>query len=70
MSEEPRETVFAYLGDDRTDEDAFCALQGRGLNVLVRRERRPTAADLWLEPPEDLLWFLRHWLDICNKEGS
>ena len=27
--------AIAYLGDDTTDEDAFRALQGRGLSVLV-----------------------------------
>lgn len=67
LSEESARTVFAYLGDDRTDEDAFSALQERGLNVLVRSEYRQTAADLWIEPPEELLWFLRRWLDICKK---
>lgn len=51
----------AYLGDDLTDEDAFAALEGRGLSVLVRDERRPSRADLWLRPPEELLDFLRRW---------
>lgn len=53
--------AVAYLGDDRTDEDAFEALDDRGLAVLVRRERRPTAADLWIRPPEELLEFLERW---------
>jgi trehalose 6-phosphate phosphatase len=52
----------AFLGDDRTDEDAFQALEGRGLRVLVRTEHRDTAADLWLTPPEELLAFLEHWV--------
>lgn len=52
----------AYLGDDRTDEDAFRALQGRGLTVLVRPQLRPTAAELWLRPPDELLLFLNDWL--------
>jgi len=33
-----------YLGDDLTDEDAFQALQGRGVGIVVRDEPRPTAA--------------------------
>jgi trehalose-phosphatase len=53
---------IAYLGDDQTDEDAFAALAGRGLNVLVRKELRPTKADLWLIPPDELLDFLDRWL--------
>ncbi|WP_051609535.1 trehalose-phosphatase [Fodinicurvata fenggangensis] len=35
-----------YVGDDITDEDAFRALAGRGLTIVVRdREERRTAAD-------------------------
>lgn len=53
----------AFLGDDLTDEDAFRAIKGRGLGVLVRPERRPTTADIWLKPPEELLAFLGAWHD-------
>jgi len=54
--------VAAYLGDDLTDEDAFQALKGSGLAVLVRKRSRPTCADAWIRPPEELLEFLGHWL--------
>ncbi|MEW5994601.1 MAG: trehalose-phosphatase [Candidatus Zixiibacteriota bacterium] len=54
---------LAYLGDDLTDEDAFRALEGRGLRVLVRSELRETAADIWIKPPEELLEFLGRWLE-------
>jgi trehalose-phosphatase len=53
--------VCAYLGDDLTDEDAFRALQGRGVSALVRRQWRPTSADLWLLPPRDVVRFLQNW---------
>jgi trehalose-phosphatase len=53
--------VAAYLGDDNTDEDAFRALHGKGLSVLVRPEFRETAADVWLRPPAELLEFLDRW---------
>ncbi len=33
-----------YLGDDTSDEDAFRAVAGRGLGVLVAEEPRPSAA--------------------------
>lgn len=56
-----RETAAAYLGDDTTDEDAFMAIRGRGIGVLVRPQFRTTAADFWLQPPEELLDFLRQW---------
>ena len=61
LATEPRDAAAAYLGDDLTDEDAFEALRGRGLSVLVRDELRRTAADVWLRPPGDLLDFLRRW---------
>ena len=58
--------VVAYLGDDCTDEDAFHALKGRGLPILVSPQPRPTAAEIWLKPPHELLDFLRQWLVACG----
>ncbi|MBU1936081.1 trehalose-phosphatase, partial [bacterium] len=58
--------TVAYLGDDLTDEDAFRVLKGKGLGVLVRPEFRPTTADLWLQPPDDLIEFLKNWITICR----
>jgi trehalose-phosphatase len=55
------DTPAAFLGDDVTDEDAFAALQGRGLTVLVRPDPRPTAAQIWLRPPQELTDFLQRW---------
>lgn len=57
----------AYLGDDATDEDAFSALKGSGLTILVRKELRKTGADLWIEPPGELLDFLHRWLEVCRS---
>jgi trehalose-phosphatase len=56
----------AYLGDDLTDEDAFRAIQDKGLGVLVRPEFRPTEAGLWLRPPAELLDFLDRWRDAAR----
>jgi trehalose 6-phosphate phosphatase len=59
----------AYLGDDLTDEAAFRAMNNAAsphLSVLVRRERRETAADAWLKPPEELRAFLKRW----GEQGS
>lgn len=61
LAEMKGEAVLAYLGDDLTDEDAFGAVKGRGLGVLVRQELRQTGADVWLRPPEELLDFLSRW---------
>jgi trehalose-phosphatase len=60
--------AVAYLGDDQTDENAFRVIKGRGLAVLVRAEPRPTMADVWLRPPEELGRFLRGWLAACGAE--
>lgn len=70
INELPRGAAMAYLGDDRTDEDAFRSLSGGGLSVLVRSELRPTAADLWLRPPEELLDFLRRWRTEAGRTGT
>jgi len=47
-----------YIGDDRTDEDAFTALAGGGITVAVSPEG-PTAAAYYLRGPEEVLQFLR-----------
>jgi len=60
------EAAVAYLGDDATDEDAFAALAGRGLSVLVRAGPRPTRADVRLRPPEEVLDFLEAWAAACQ----
>jgi trehalose 6-phosphate phosphatase len=61
--------AVAYLGDDQTDEDAFHALKGNGLTALVRPQSRPTAADIWLQPPHQLLQFLEEWLRASGGQG-
>ena len=60
--------AIAYLGDDQTDENAFRAIKGRGLAILVRPEPRPTMADMWLRPPEELSQFLRDWIGACGAD--
>jgi trehalose-phosphatase len=66
-AELPRDAAIAYLGDDTTDEDAFDALGDAGLSVLVRKEWRPSAAQVWIRPPEELRRFLRRWKTaVCS----
>jgi trehalose 6-phosphate phosphatase len=66
VNEMGRCVSIAYLGDDQTDEDAFTALQGLGLRVLVRSKERPTAADVWIRPPEGVVAFLNDWCAACG----
>jgi trehalose-phosphatase len=67
MSEVDRTIPIAYLGDDSTDEDAFRALNGRGLTVLVRPKHRFTSAQTWLKPPDELVQFLTGWIRFCKE---
>jgi trehalose-phosphatase len=68
LSDLPPSAAIAYLGDDRTDEDAFKVLKPRGLCVLVRSELRPTLAHAWLKPPQELVEFLTQWHRISTKK--
>ena len=68
LGEMGKKAAVAYLGDDQTDEDAFAALQGFGLGVLVQSEYRPTVADAWVRPPEGLIAFLQNWICACGGD--
>lgn len=70
LAETPPGAVTAYLGDDRTDEDAFKALKGKGLSVLVNESFHETTADLWLIPPRELLAFLSRWGGLCGGSNE
>ncbi len=62
-----------YVGDDLTDEPAFCAvnrMRNPHLSVLMRRTWRETAAEVWLQPPDGLRWFLREWEKAVNRPGE
>jgi trehalose-phosphatase len=47
-------TLPFYIGDDLTDEDAFRAVQGRGIGILVAAEPRETAAEYRLHDTEEV----------------
>jgi trehalose 6-phosphate phosphatase len=66
-------TPTVYVGDDLTDEAAFLAinrLHNPHLSVLMRRNWRPTAAEMWLQPPDGLRWFLREWEKAVNRPAE
>ena len=54
------------IGDDLTDEDAFKAIKDNGLGILVRKKYRNSAADVWLQPPDQLMQFLNYWYILFN----
>jgi trehalose 6-phosphate phosphatase len=69
LEESHQDAAVAYLGDDRTDEDAFRVLRGKGLTALVRGQARPTLAEIQLRPPEELIEFLRKWVSATEREN-
>lgn len=62
---ESDDVVAVYVGDDITDEDAFLALAGRGIGILVAGAGEPaepdreTAADFVLDSIGEVERFLR-----------
>jgi trehalose-phosphatase len=66
LKESDTNAQVAFLGDYLTDEDAFQALEGRGLSVLVRSEYRETRAHAWLRPPHELISFFEQWLSSLS----
>jgi len=48
-----------YLGDDRSDEEAFLAVREGGISVFVGPEPESSAASFFLRDPSEVLEFLR-----------
>ncbi|XP_027331450.1 probable trehalose-phosphate phosphatase C [Abrus precatorius] len=54
-----------YIGDDRTDEDAFKVLRsrGQGIGILVSKIPKETDASYTLQDPSEVGQFLRHLVE-------
>ncbi|KAL3818910.1 hypothetical protein ACJIZ3_004815 [Penstemon smallii] len=54
-----------YIGDDRTDEDAFKVLRERnqGFGILVSKTPKETSASYSLQEPSEVMAFLRRLVD-------
>lgn len=46
---ENKNVIPVFIGDDVTDEDAFKAIKGKGIGILVENHGQPTAADYSLK---------------------
>src|SRR5436190_7234681 len=57
-----------YIGDDRTDEDAFRALNQYGIGILVSEQSRPTGAIYSLKNPMEVDSFLRELIEMTKLE--
>ncbi|XP_047323668.1 probable trehalose-phosphate phosphatase 2 [Impatiens glandulifera] len=60
MSNYDEDVIPIYLGDDRTDEDAFKVLRSMGIGypIIVSSEPRETLALYSLRDPKEVLYFL------------
>ncbi len=58
-----KETAPIYIGDDATDEDAFAALKGKGVTVVVGRRKHSRAA-YYLMDTGEVRDFLKRILTI------
>ncbi|UCD55726.1 MAG: trehalose-phosphatase [Candidatus Omnitrophota bacterium] len=58
-----RNVLPIYIGDDKTDEDAFKALGKRGISILVSKNRRKTFAQYRLNSPKEVIRFLYEFVD-------
>ena len=61
------DVVPFYLGDDTTDEDAFEAVGGRGVGILVADEPRPTAARYRLDDSAEVARFLHRLIRVLHE---
>ncbi len=61
-------TLPFYIGDDLTDEDAFRAIQDRGIGVLVAQEPRETAAEYQVRDPGEVVELLERLL--CSGSAT
>lgn len=61
------EVLPIYLGDDVTDFDAFRALRGRGISLLVAEEAEPSSADYRLSDPEEAGRFLNELAKLLEE---
>jgi len=60
-------TGVLYAGDDTTDEDAFAAIAGHGVGILVAAEDRPTGASFRVASPDRLADLLAGLADAYRR---
>ena len=64
------EVLPIYVGDDVTDEDAFRAVRGRGLGILVSDRPQPSAALYQLRDTDQVAALLRHLAETQPTPGE
>jgi len=64
------DAVPIYIGDDTTDEDAFRALQGHGITIVVSDEERMSEAEYSLKNTDEVREFLNKLSSYTEKEAT
>ncbi|MDJ0968941.1 MAG: trehalose-phosphatase [Kiloniellales bacterium] len=64
------EVVPLYIGDDVTDQDAFDALHGKGLSILVAQDPQATRADYRLADPAEVGRFLEELTAVLAERAG
>ncbi|MFC1898827.1 trehalose-phosphatase [Chloroflexota bacterium] len=59
-----------YIGDDETDEDAFQAINKKGIAIVVGTENRQTAANYALRNPDEAVQFLHELAVMAEAKVS
>lgn len=62
----PKGTSLIYVGDDRTDEDAFLALRDKAITILVSERPRKSNAEFFLKNVSEVKSFLEKLLQ-CRR---
>jgi trehalose 6-phosphate phosphatase len=70
--ERDEEVVPLYIGDDRTDEDAFGVLKERkiGCGILVSTIAKMTCASYSLRDPAEVMAFLHQLVAWKDRQGD
>jgi trehalose-phosphatase len=66
----PQGLLPIYFGDDRTDEDAFRVLRGRGITVFVGPDQQTTEAEFYVKDPLEVKGFLRRCEEMLARTSS
>jgi trehalose-phosphatase len=62
-----KEVLPLFIGDDVTDEDAFRAMQDRGIGIVVWDRPYETAAAYSLQNPDQVREFLVRLIPLCRR---
>ena len=63
-----RRHIAVYLGDDMTDEDAFCVLEDKGFGILVAESPRATFAEYCIANTEEVKTALDVLMSFYRKD--